>query len=324
MKNFEYNQPRNLKEASTILQEHPGVALPYAGGTDLLGLMKDGVVEPAQLVNLKNLSELKGIAYRPGKGLEIGALTTLSEIVDSREIAENFPLLVQTARQVASPQLRNVGTLGGNLCQRPRCWYFRGDFPCLRKGGEICYAVDGENKFHCVIGGGPCYIVHPSDMAVALLAYDARVEIQAGKKSRQISLKDFFVLPQENYLHENILKPGEILTRVVVPEQAAGARTLFLKIQERQVWDFATVSLAVVLWTKDRQVEKGRVVLGGVAPVPWLEETVSRRLTGITIEETTINNLADSLLKEAEPLEQNAYKVILARNLFKQAMQEII
>ncbi len=323
MKNFTYLQPKDLKEATTVLQKFPQESLPYAGGTDLLGLMKDGVLEPQRLVNLKTLTGLQGISYRPGKELELGALTTISEIAENQSLAEKFPLLTQAARQVASPQLRNVGTLGGNLCQRPRCWYFRGDFPCLRKGGDICYAVDGENKFHCVIGGRPCYIVHPSDMAVALLAYNATVEIQSPQKSRRVNLKDFFVLPQDDYLHENILRPGEIVTRIRVPESAPGTKALFLKVKEREVWDFATVSLAMVLVTSGKQITAARVALGGVAPVPWLEETVSRSLPGFTLGKDAPEALAGQVLKAAEPLEQNAYKVILARNLFKQALEEL-
>lgn len=315
MKNFTYNQPRSLKEAAQAFKANPN-ALPSAGGTDLLGLVKDNVLRPDVVVNLKKIPGLDKIAYSPGKGLTIGSLVKVAEVAANPDVLKKFPALAQAAKAVASPQLRNMGTIGGNLCQRPRCWYFRGDFNCLRKGGSDCFAVEGENKFHCIIGGGPCFIVHPSDTAVALMALDATLVVQQGKKKRKIPITDFFVLPAKKVTKENVLEPGDILVEIFVPDN--GTLSKFLKFTERDVWDFATVSGAVA-WTGDKnKVNTGRLVLGGVAPIPWLEKDVGAALAGVALDKSAIETLAAKALKDAEPLEQNEYKIQLARNLIKQ------
>ncbi len=320
MKNFEYLQPKTIEDASQQLGNDWITSLPYAGGTDLLGLVKDRVEIPEKLVNLKLLPGMDSIEYTPGKGLHVGALVKLSQIAADTRIKEKYPVLAQAALEVGSPQLRNLGTLGGNLCQRPRCWYFRGDFHCLRKGGDMCYAVDGENKYHCIIGGGPCFIVHPSDTAVALLALNAKVTIAAGEKSRQIPLKDFFILPETDVTRENVLKPGEILTEVLVPDLPPGTRSTYLKFTEREVWDFSVVSVAAVIQKSGSQIRAGRVAFGGVAPAPWLEEKISGSLTGLMLDEKKITDLAGKAFADATPLEENAYKIPLARNLLKRVL----
>jgi xanthine dehydrogenase YagS FAD-binding subunit len=317
MKNFEYKKPKDLTEASQSLGDNWKGALPYAGGTDLLGLMKHLIEQPGLLVDLKGIPGLDKIQYTPGKGLSIGALVKVAEIAEDTVVNKKYTVLAQAAKEVASPQLRNQGTIGGNLCQRPRCWYFRGDFHCLRKGGDVCYAVDGENKFHCVIGGGPCFIVHPSDTAVALLALDASVTVFYRKKSRNVPLKDFFVLPAKDVTRENILKPGEIITGIQVPDVLLDMRSGYLKAKEREVWDFATVSAAVVLRRNKGKIAAGRVVLGGVAPVPWLEKEVSDRLIGAVLSDENLAQIVSTALKAAEPLARNAFKISLARNLIK-------
>jgi xanthine dehydrogenase YagS FAD-binding subunit len=190
----------------------------------------------------------------------------------------------------------------------------------LRKGGDVCYAVDGENKFHCIIGGGPCFIVHPSDTAVALLALNASLTIFSGKKSRQVHMRDFFVLPDKDVTRENILQPGEIVTEIHVPEAVPGMRSGYLKLKERDVWDFATVSVAAVLQTRGNKIKTARVVLGGVAPKPWLEEHVSNQLAGLTINAENLEKVVSGALKDAEPLEQNAYKIPMARNAIKRRL----
>lgn len=315
MKNFTYNQPRSLKEAAQMFKANPG-AVPSAGGTDLLGLIKDNILQPAEVVDLKRIPGLDKIVYAAGKGLSIGALAKLADVAQHPDVLKKYPALAQAAKAVASPQLRNMGTIGGNICQRPRCWYFRGDFHCLRKGGSDCFAVEGENKFHCVIGGAPCFIVHPSDTAVALMALDASLVVQKGKKKRKIPISDFFLLPDKNVTAENILEPGDILLEIRVPDNSGPSK--FLKFTERDVWDFAAVSGAAA-WTGDKnKVNSGRLVLGGVAPVPWLEKDVSSAMTGATLDKATIDKLAAMALKDAEPMEQNEYKIQLARNLIKQ------
>jgi len=323
MKNFTYKKPKDLKEAGLYFGDSWKDVIPYAGGTDILGLIKDGIEQPEQLVDLKGLPGLDKIVYTPGKGLSIGAMVTITEVAEHPVIREKFAVLSQAAGEVASPQLRNQGTIGGNICQRPRCWYFRGDFNCLRKGGDTCFAVEGRNKFHSVIGGGPCYIVHPSDTAVALMALDASVTVFYRKKNRNVPLTDFFVLPEKDVTRENILKPGEIVTQILVPDAAANMRSGYVKSKERDVWDFATVSAAAVLYGNKNKVTGGRVVLGGVAPVPWLEKEVSQGLTGAVLDAGTLEKLASLALKGAEPMADNEYKIPLARNLIKRLIAKL-
>jgi xanthine dehydrogenase YagS FAD-binding subunit len=320
MNNFEYIQPKTLKEASQALGNDWQTVLPFAGGTDLLGLMKDEIESPNKLVNLKSIANLNNISYVSEKGLTIGALVTINEIAEHPLINEKYSALAQAAKEVASPQLRNVGTIGGNICQRPRCWYFRGDFHCLRKGGDICYAVDGRNKFHCVVGGGPCFIVYPSDTAVALTALDAKVVIFSDKKSRSIPIKNFFILPEVNVERENILKPGEIVTEVQIPDLPANTESSYLKLKERRAWDFAIVSVAAAIQKNGASFTSGSIVLGGVAPVPWFEKEVSAQLAGLNISAKNIEQLSNKALKGAEPLADNAYKVPLAQNMIKKIL----
>jgi xanthine dehydrogenase YagS FAD-binding subunit len=320
MNNFEYIQPKTLKEASQALGNDWQTVLPFAGGTDLLGLMKDEIESPNKLVNLKSIANLNNISYVPEKGLTIGALVTINEIAGHPLINEKYSVLAQAAKEVASPQLRNVGTIGGNICQRPRCWYFRGDFHCLRKGGDICYAVDGRNKFHCVVGGGPCFIVYPSDTAVALTALDAKVVIFSDKKSRSIPIKNFFILPEVNVERENVLKPGEIVTEVQIPDLPANTESSYLKLKERRAWDFAIVSVAAVVQKNGASFTSGSIALGGVAPVPWFEKEVSAQLAGLNISAENIEQLSNKALKGAEPLADNAYKVPLAQNMIKKIL----
>ena len=324
MKNFKYIQPKSLKEASQFLEKNADVTLPLAGGTDLLGLMKNKIVTPDEVVNLKTIKGLDKIIYKPGKELRIGTLVTISKIAEHTTIKKKFSVLAQAAEEVASPQLRNVGTIGGNLCQRPRCWYFRGDFHCLRKGGDVCYAVDGKNKYHCIIGGGPCFIVHPSDIAVALMALGAVLVICSGKKSRKVPIKNFYILPDQDVERENVLQPGELVSEIIIPEPAAGTVSGYLKFKERAVWDFAVTSVAAVLQKNGSSIVSGKLAFGGVAPKPWLDEKVSAHLTGLNISKENLDKAANEVLAEAEPLEDNVYKLILAKNLTKRLLWELV
>ncbi|MHB2154481.1 FAD binding domain-containing protein [Calditrichota bacterium GD2] len=323
MKPFVYQQPKDIKQASALAGQGWQKAILFAGGTDVLGLLKDGVETPEALVNLKSVEGLQGIEFSKEKGLTIGALVTVAEIAEHPDIKRYFPALAQAAAETASPQLRNMGTVGGNLCQRPRCWYFRGDFDCLRKGGDECFAVDGENKYHCVIGGGPCFIVHPSDLAVALLALDAKLTIVSQKGSKTVPIAKFFVLPEEDPYRENILFPGEIVTKIHVPfageEQVSG----YLKFKERDVWDFAVVSVAASLRIKNSKIVEGKIAFGGVAPKPWEEKELNERLRGLEVSEQNIKMLKSLALKDAEPMQQNAYKVPLARNLLGRLLLQL-
>lgn len=323
MKNFVYKKPKTIKEASQFMGENWIDALPLAGGTDLLGLMKNEIETPNSLVNLKSIPGMDQITYSAGKGLTMGALVTITEIAEHPIIGEKYTVLAQAAQEIASPQLRNQATIGGNICQRPRCWYFRGDFYCLKKGGDLCYAVDGENKYHCVIGGGPCFIVHPSDIAVALMALDASIVIAAGKKSRVIPITQFFILPEKNVTRENVLNPGEIITEIRLSDAPVNMRSRYLKMKERQVWDFAIVSVAGVIQMDTSTIQTGRIALGGVAPVPWLERNVTAKLAGAKLSEENLTEIAAVTLSDADTLEQNEYKIPLARNLVKRLLREL-
>ncbi|MCU7497068.1 MAG: xanthine dehydrogenase family protein subunit M [Ignavibacteria bacterium] len=323
MKNFNYIQPKSLKEASDILKKKPHEAMLYAGGTDALGLMKQDIIKPEEVVNLKSVPGLNYISYTNGKGLRIGALTELAEIAENPVISEKYPILRHAALAVASPQLRNLGTIAGNLCQRPRCWYYREEFNCLRKGGDMCYAFDGQNKYHCVIGGGPCFIVHPSDLAVVLLALDAKLTVFGDRKTRTVQLKDFFVSPGDDYQHENNLKAGEIITEIQIPELPQDAKSAFVKFRERGVWDFAVVSVGAVIRKEGSKVISGKLAFGGVAPIPWMDESLNAKLPGVALSEEPVAQLVSEILKKAEPLSKNAYKVPLVRNLTKRLLLEL-
>ena len=281
MKNFDYLQPKGVDQATAALAKGTGARV-MAGGTDLLDLMKTGLDRPDQVVNLKAMAEpeLRGIEERGGV-LRVGALVTLREIAESELLQERYTVLQEAAAAAASPQLRNVGTLGGNLCQRPRCSYFRdADFDCLRKGGDTCFAAEGRNRFHCVIGGGPCYIVHPSDTAVALLALDAKVMIQGNDNRREVPVGEFFVLPEDDHEQETVLEADEVVTGVEIPAPSKGVRSSYTKFRFRESWDFAVVSVALVARVDGGTIKDGRIALGGVAPVPWLDEGASAVLAG--------------------------------------------
>jgi len=320
MKNFTYMQPASLKEAQKNLGEDWRTSLLLAGGTDLLGLMKDGIETPQRVVNLKSVPGLENISYETGRGLTIGALTSLRAIAEHPLIREKYTALAEAASEVASPQLRNLGTLAGNLCQRPRCWYYRGGFKCLRKSGDVCFAVDGRNKFHCIVGGGPCFIVHPSDTAVALNALNASVTFLAGRKTRTVPISEFFILPEINVERENILSPGDILTQITIPDPPAGSKSHFLKMKERGVWDFALVSVAAKIQRTGTAISSGTIALGGVAPIPWLEKNVSSKLAGVSANSESLSQVSQQALLDAEPLAENGYKIPLARNLIRRAL----
>jgi len=321
MNNFNYILPKTIKEANQFAKDKTGSIL-YAGGTDALDMIKHDIIAPENVINLKTIPNMDKIRTSPEHGLGIGALVKIADIAESKYVIENYPVLAQAAKEVASPQLRNMGTIGGNICQRPRCWYFREDFDCLRKDGGTCYAYDGENKYHCIIGGGPCYIVHPSDMAVALLALDAHVIIHFDKGERTIPISEFFILPEDYYLKENILKPGEIITEIIVPPLNENVKSGYVKFKERGAWDFAVVSVGAVVKIKNGKIDEARVALGGVAPKPWMEEEFNNKLIGA--DKASIKNVMNVLLKDAEPLTKNEYKITLARNLTEQLLIDFI
>lgn len=319
MNSFEYKRPESVEQASRQ-SASPGSRI-KAGGTDLLGLLKDHVETAEQVVSINQLDLLKGITERPGGGFSIGACTPLSQVSRHEQLNRRYPVLTQAAESVASPQLRNVGTIGGNICQRPRCWYFRGDFDCIRKGGDTCFAFDGENRFHCVTAGGPCFIVHPSDTAVALLAMEATLLIRNGGNQKAVPIHDFFVLPEKDPTVETILQPGDVLSTIQIPGPPPGFRSVYRKQADRAVFDFATVSVAVNADVRSNTIHHIRIALGGVAPVPWLEKTVSKKLTGLSLgDEKGIRQASNQALSDATPLADNGYKIPLARNMIAEAI----
>jgi xanthine dehydrogenase YagS FAD-binding subunit len=319
MQNFTFAVPNTLRQAISLLTKEPGKSKILAGGTDLLDEMQGAVVEPGGLVSLQGIPSLASIKEEGG-AIRIGAMATLNELERHPVVRERYPLVAEAASQVATPQLRAQGTIGGNLCQRPRCWYYRGDFPCLKRGGGACSAQNGENTYHAILGGGPCHIVHPSDMAVALMAMDASVKIAGPKGEKVVSLEKFYVLPQVDARRETILGPGEVVTEIRVPRPAAGSRAVFRKIREREGWDFALLSVAARLTPKDGAAHDVRVVLGGVAPVPWRAAKAEQALQGKRLDAATIASAGEAALSDARPLAQNAYKVPMAKGMVRQAL----
>jgi xanthine dehydrogenase YagS FAD-binding subunit len=300
----------------------PGTKL-HAGGTDLLGCLRDGVFRADKLVSVTGIAELKGIAPAPTGGLRIGALTTHAQIAADKTIAQRYRALAQASAAVASPQLRNQGTIGGNLCQRPRCWYFRGEFHCLRKGGDQCFAQGGENQYHAIFGGDRCYIVHPSDTAPALIALGASARIAGPGASRVVPLASFFVGPKTNVTRETVLERNEMVTEILLPAVESGLRSSYRKVRGRGAWDFALVGVALALLMQDGKVARARVVFSGVAPVPWRSEAVERAITGKALTPELVAAAADAGVKGAEPMEKNGYKVSMLKGAITESLLAI-
>jgi len=316
--NFTYIRPTSVRQAA--LEAASKGACLHAGGTDLLGCLRDRVFSTGKVVSLSGIKALRGIDATPDGGLRIGALMTLAEVAAHPVIHERYRALQDGAQSAASPQLRNQGTLGGNLCQRPRCWYFRGDYHCLRKGGDTCFAASGENQHHCIFGGNGCFIVHPSDTAPALVAFGARVRLTGPKGTRTLPLQSFFILPDKDFTRETVLEPGEILTEVLLPPPAAGARSLYRKVRERASWDFALAGGAFVVEVSNGLVTRASIVLSGVAPAPWRAAAAEKLLIGKPLDARTAAEAASAAVTGAEPLSENAYKVDLVRGIVEESL----
>lgn len=318
---FTYKRAVSIQEAVEAAGR-PGAHI-LAGGTDLLGCLRDNVFAAETVVSVSGIPDLKGIAPRPGGGLRIGALTTLTEIAENRQVRDSYQALAEAAAAVGSPQLRNQGTLGGNLCQRPRCWYFRGDFQCRRKGGETCFAETGENQLHAILGWDRCYIVHPSDTASALTALGARVTIAGRRGRRTIPIESFFVLPKVSLLKENALEPGELVTEVLLEPARPGMRSTYRKVRERGAFDFALVGAAIRMTLAENLVQSVRVVLSGVAPVPWRSVEAERALTGKPLDATAIEAAAAAAVKDSAPISKNEYKIALVRGVLEESLDRL-
>jgi xanthine dehydrogenase YagS FAD-binding subunit len=318
--NFSYIRPRSLKEAvKQLSSEGAGLS---AGGTDLLGCLRDHVFDIKKMVSISGLKDLRGIKKSADGGLRIGALTTIAEVAENPFVKENYRALAQSALEVASPQLRNQGTIGGNLCQKPRCWYYRGEFHCLRKGGQKCFAVTGENQYHCILGGGPCFIVHPSDTAPALVAFEASARIVGPRGTRAVTVENFHVLPRIDVRRETVLGPGEIVTEIMLPA-AQGLRSSYRKVRARASWDFALAGMALALQFNNGVVAKARVVLGAAAPVPWRSKEVENVIIGNQLDADIIAKAAEAAIRHAQPLQYNDYKIPLFRGMIEEELLAI-
>ena len=318
LRTFAYVRPGSVSEALKHLEAR-GARI-HAGGTDLVGCLRDGVFDAEKIVSLGKIDELRGITVAPDGELRLGALASIAQIAAHPVVAGTFGALSQAASLVASPQLRNQGTIGGNLCQRPRCWYFRGDYHCTRKGGNTCYALGGENQYHCVFGGGACVIVHPSDTAPALIALDAKVRIIGPKGARVIPLEQFYVLPETDATRETVLEPGEIVLGVLVPPTAPGQKSGYRKVRARGSWDFAMAGLAHAISWKAGRIADARLVLSGVAPAPWRLHAVEKLLIGQKLDAKLVTRAADAAIVGAKPLEHNGYKVPLVHGLVEEVL----
>jgi xanthine dehydrogenase YagS FAD-binding subunit len=256
--------------------------------------------------------------------MRIGALTTVTEVAQNRDIQRHYTALARAALEVASPQLRNQGTIGGNICQKPRCWYYRGEFHCLRKGGEQCFAVDGENAYHCILGGENCYIVNPSDAAPALAALGASVHIKGTKGKRTVPLDAFYVLPAKDWTKETVLVQGEVVTEIELPPPAEGLRSSYRKVRARRSWDFALAGVALAIAFDGPTVKGARVFLSGAAPIPWRSEEVEEVIAGEKMDVDSISKAAEAAVRNAEPLDQNAYKVPLFRAVIEEELRAML
>jgi len=329
MKSFELYDATTVEEAVELLDKHGPRAKILAGGSDLVGgIMKDWVSGPGMplpdvLIDIATISELHGINGSSGI-TSIGSMTTLTDVVRSDELKSNYPVLTEAAFSVASPLIRNFGTLGGNINQRPRCWFFRGEqFTCYKNGGDFCFAVTGDNRFHAIIGGELCYIVHPSDVATALLALNGSATIASPSGRREVAFDDYFIGPREDVLRENILQQNELMVDVRIPEMGPNTVMSWLKLKDRQVYDFAIVSVAVVANVENGVWQDGRIVLGGVAPVPWRAKVVEDALVGKDVD-SAIAQAAALIRGEARPLSNNAHKVSIAVTLTERAVRAAV
>jgi len=325
MKAFTNANPRDLTHAVTILRDarQSGKSAAIAGGgSDLLGLMKERLVAPDVLVNLKAIKGLDQVKPQNGPFV-VGGLITLDALANHAIVRREYQVLAEAADSVGTPQIRNVGTLAGNICQRPWCWYYRNGFKCLKNGGTTCYSVSGENEFHAIFGGGPSYIVHPSDTAPALVALDATFRIAGPSGERSVAAADFFTLPTVDASRENVLRDGEMLTDIVLPRRGAGVRSTYHKVLDREAWTHAVVSAAVVLDMDKDICRSARIVLGGVAPIPWRLPEVEKLLAGQRVTPALAAKAGAAAVAGAKPLAKNGYKVPMTQAMVRRTIERL-
>lgn len=317
MKNFEYASPVTKEAAVGLLA---GDAAVLAGGTDLLSLMKEGLASPERLVNIKGIGELRGIEFDESKGLRLGALVTFSELIGDSMVQDKYPVLAQAADGVSSSQIRNVGTVGGDLCQRPRCWYFRSGFGLLAMKDGESMAKAGDNRYHAILGNsGPACFVSPSSLAPGLIALGATVRIFGPNGGRELPLEEFFRTPQKDGEKEFNLDHGEIITDIMVPP-SGDKKTATYEVRQRKVLDWPLAAASVALEMDGNAVKSARVVLGHVAPIPWICSAAAEALVGKALTEESADNAGKAATLKATPLTRNGYKVRLARTAVKRAV----
>jgi xanthine dehydrogenase YagS FAD-binding subunit len=325
MKSFSNANPRDLGQAVALIAGAAGqgrTAAVAGGGSDLLGMVKEHLVAPDVLVNLKAIPGLDGVTPQAG-AVTIGGQTTLDALSHDPLIRRRCAVLAEAAESVGTPQIRNTGTLAGNVCQRPWCWYFRNGFPCFKHGGNTCFAPGGENQFHAIFGGGPSHIVHPSDTAPALVALDASFGIVGPGGERVVRASDFFALPRVNPRRENVLAGDEVLADIRVPLSSAATRSTYHKVLDREAWTHAVVSAAVVLEMKGDVCRGARIVLGGVAPIPWRLPEVEKLIAGQRITPELAAKAGELAVEGAKPLAKNGYKVPLLTTVVRRTILEL-
>lgn len=318
---FDLLQPSSTADAQRLLAQNGDQAWVIAGGMDSFDWLKDRIKKPQVLVDLSGIDELRGVRVT-GDGIEIGAMTTLTEIANHPEIKKNYSVLAEAVSVVASPQIRNQGTLGGNVSQDVRCWYYRGGWPCYRAGGDICYADTpvGRNREHAIFGGDRCIAVHPSDSVPALIALDAKFVVQGSKGERVIDAEDFYIGPTDDITRINVLKPGDLLTAIRIPSTFSGARFYFEKVRDRNVWDFPLMNVASAMKLSGNNIDQVRIAVNAVSPRPMRLKNVEDAVRGKPATADT-GEMAGSLAVEgAKPLQFNAYKIPLMRNLVKRSI----
>ena len=311
MRAFEYVSPHTRSQAISLLGASWGNTEILAGGTDLLALMKDDVITPRRLVNIKDIADIRGVSSTP-QGLRVGALTTLGELAES--VREDYPALSAALLEAASPQIRNMATVGGNLCQRPHCWYFRNGFGLLPKdqGGKELVA-NGENRYHAILGNqGAAKFVSPSTVAPILIAYDAKIRLEGTKGKRELPLEEFFVIPRNENEREHDLRPNEIVTEILIPP-AVGVKAAHYEVRQKEAFDWPLAVAAAVLKMQGSNVQSARIILGYVAPVPWPSAEAAQALIGKPLNKELAQTAAEAALSKASPLSHNAYKVRLAK-----------
>ena len=321
MERFEYANPSTVKEATALLGAHWNDAQILAGGTDLISMMKDFVVSPKRVVNIKGISELGGIS-KTAAGVRIGAAVTLDDLSLHPLIRSEFPSLLTAALGVSSPQIRNMGTVGGDLCQRPRCWYFRGGHGLLAMQDGKSLVPNGENKYHAIFGANPAYFVSASSLGPALAALGAHVKIASPTGTRTVAVEKFFVIPKAADTREIDLHPNEILTEIVIPSSAASMKNATYEIREKQALDWPLATASVALKMNGGKITSARIVMGHVAPIPWAASAAEHSLTGKSIDEASAEKAAAEAVQGAQPLSQNGYKVQLAKVAVKRALLE--